>query len=299
MVLRRLGFLTLLGAVLLGCHTRPLAPPPHFQAWRDRRLMDIGGPDGWASLAGLFWLKEGEAIVGTRGDALVRLPMGSAPDVVGKLIRQGDNVRFVSAPGVRVMLRGYSVTERDLVTDVDDQPDILEVGRVKFWILHRGDRRGVRVRDPEAPERKEFSGIPVYSYNTKFRVIARWEPYDPPRKIAVSDITGGRTEEVCPGRLVFTIDDKECRLETVEDSAAGDLFLMFRDETSGKETYGGGRFLHVTKPTATGEVLVDFNLAYNPPCAFTPHATCPVPPRQNALPVEIKAGERYRNPKGH
>jgi len=279
--------------VFSGCQTRLAPAPADWPLWRERRMQDIGGPDGWTSLAGLFWLQEGEQWVGSRGDVPIRLPMGSAPTVVGTLKREGEKVWFTPVPGVRVMLRGYAVTaEHEMVTDVDNAPDILEVGRVKFWILHRGDRRGVRVRDPEAPERTAFTDIRVFIYNPGYRVKARFEPYQPVRKLPVADITGGVTEETCPGALVFQLQDQEVRIDVIEDTDANDLFLLFRDATSGKETYGGGRFLHVNRPDASGEVDVDFNKAYNPPCAFTPYATCPVPPRQNWLSVPIKAGEK-------
>lgn len=281
----------LLGAI--GCRTRLAPAPTSWHAWRERRSVDIAGPDGWASIAGLFWLQEGEQWVGARGDVPVKLPMGSAPNVVGTFRLERGTVRFTPVPGVRVMLRGYAVTaEKELATDVDGAPDILEVGRVKFWILHRGDRRGVRVRDPEAPERINFKEIPVFTYHPAYRVTARFEPYTPPRTLQVADVTGGSNEETCPGALVFQLHEQEVRLDVIDDPEANDFFLLFRDATSGKETYGGGRFLHVRRPNDAGEVDIDFNLAYSPPCAFTAFATCPVPPRQNWLPVPIKAGER-------
>jgi uncharacterized protein (DUF1684 family) len=167
-----------------------------------------------------------------------------------------------------------------------------ETRETYIQILHRGDRRGVRVRDPEAPERTAFTDIRVFTYNPGYRVKARFEPYQPVRKLSVSDITGGVAEETCPGALVFQLHEQEVRIDVIEDTDANDFFLLFRDATSGKETDGGGRFLHVNRPDASGEVDVDFNKAYNPPCAFTPYATCPVPPRQNWLPVPIKAGEK-------
>lgn len=255
--------------------------------------MDIAGPDGWASLAGLHWLKEGEQWVGARGDVPVKLPLGSAPNVVGALRLEQGKVWFTPVPGIRVMLRGYAVTqERELASDVDGAPDILEVGRVKFWILHRGDRRGVRVRDPESPARTSFESLPVFLYHPGYRVTARFEPYTPARTLQVADVTGGSSPETCPGALVFRLHDQELRLDVIEDAEANDFFVLFRDSTSGKETYGGGRFLHVRKPGESGEVEIDFNFAYSPPCAFTAYATCPVPPRQNWLPVPVKAGEK-------
>jgi len=298
--LGRCGWLAslILFAVVCGCQTRLAPPPADWQAWRERRAQDIAGPDGWASLAGLFWLQEGEHWIGARGDVAIHLPPNSAPNVVGTLRREGGRVWFTPVPGVRTMLRGYAVTaERELVTDIDGSPDILECGRVKFWILHRGDRRGVRVRDPEAPERLAFRDIPVFLYNPGYRVTARFEPYQPVRKIEVADVTGGKSEENCPGALVFTLHDQEVRLDVIDDAEANDFFLIFKDATSGKDTYGGGRFLHVPRPNDLGEVQIDFNRAYNPPCGFTPFATCPVPPRQNWLSVPIKAGER--KPLGH
>jgi len=265
-----------------------------WSRWRQRRTEDIGGASGWAALAGLHWLTEGDHVVGSSPESDVRLPEGAAPARVGVLRHQRGAVEFIPEPGVQVRLRGKPAGRTTLSTDASDHPDRLEAGRITFWILERGERRGVRVRDPQGPGRRSFHGIDVFPYDPRWRINARFEPYEPHRVLEVTDITGNVSRESVPGVLVFTLDGRECRLEPVIDREAGDLFINFKDASSAHGTYPGGRFLHVPRPTDVAQpVTVDFNLAYNPPCAFTPYATCPVPPRSNTLPVSIHAGERF------
>ncbi len=206
--------------------------------------------------------------------------------------RKDDRVGFTADPGVEVTLRGKPVDRIELKSDVDGSADALEVGRLKFWVIARGDRRGIRVRDPESATRRALKEIPVFRYREAYRVMARFEPYLPERTLRIADVTGGSSDEVCPGALVFRLEGQEYRVDALDDTEAGDLFVIFRDGTSGRQTYGGGRFLHVRKPMGGGSIEMDFNRAYNPPCAFTPYATCPVPPRQNWLGVDIPAGEK-------
>lgn len=291
--LRRLTLLTCPAWVpLLGCAGRHDLAPTYWLNWRKERFQDIAGPNGWATLAGLHWLEAGDSTVGTDSTSGIRLPEGTAVPRVGVFTRKEDRVGFTAEPGVEVTLRGRPVDRIELKSDVDGAADALEVGRLKFWVIARGDRRGIRVRDPESPVRLGLKEIPVYRYSEAYRVMARFEPYDPPRKLTIADVTGGSKEEVCPGALVFRLGKQEYRLDALDDTEAGDLLVLFRDGTSGRQTYGGGRFLHARKPMGGGGIELDFNRAYNPPCAFTPYATCPVPPRQNWLEVDIPAGEK-------
>ena len=170
-------------------------------------------------------------------------------------------------------------------------PDVLQLGRLRFQLIDRGERIGVRIKDPEARARKEFKGIPTFAPSEKWRITARWEPADPPREIAVPNVLGEIERSPSPGTAVFTVDGKEYRLTPVLEVDSPDLFFIFADETNRTETYGAGRFLYA-QPAKGGTVILDFNQAYNPPCAFSAFATCPLPPKQNRLALRVEAGEK-------
>lgn len=211
-------------------------------------------------------------------------------------------VWFEGAPGVTWKLtRDGKTSETDprfLQHDDDGQatPDVVEMGRLRWWILRRGDRLAVRVKDPQAPARLQFGGLPSFPWSSGWELEARLEPGAPGQTHPIRDITGLTRNEPVAGTLVFRREGQECRLLALHDRSAGDLFLLFRDGTSGRETYGPGRFLHVPLPDAQGRTRLDFNRAYNPPCAFTEHATCPRPPAENTLRLRVTAGERRYQP---
>ena len=273
----------------IACRVRPAVD--NHATWRAERAKSIGGPEGWTTLAGLHWLSEGTQTIGSGAACGVKLPAGSAPEIVGTLVRSGTGVRFEPAPGVEARLRGIVVGGLDLKSDAAGKPDELAVGRVRFWMLARGERRAIRVRDPGTPERRAFHGIPTHSYDARWVFAARWEPAVPPRQIRITDVTGGSAMENVAGTLAFEIDGRGFRLDALEDPEVHDLWVLFGDATSGHTTYGSGRFLHVPMPGQDGRTQIDFNRAYNPPCAFTRHATCPLPPRENWLPIAVSAGE--------
>jgi len=159
-------------------------------------------------------------------------------------------------------------------------------------VIKRGDRIGVRVRDPKSPVRTGFKGLEYFAADPAYKVTAEFVPYEKPRKMPVPTVIGTVEEMDAPGRVRFVIAGKELWLDpVVEDPKEPSLFFIFKDETSGRETYPAGRFLYADMPK-DGKVVLDFNKAYNPPCAFTPYATCPLPPKRNALPVRIEAGEK-------
>ena len=169
---------------------------------------------------------------------------------------------------------------------------MLELGRLSLHVIERGGRLGIRLKDRESPLRKAFTGLSWFPIDERYRVVARFVPYDPPKALKVPNVLGNVTPMPSPGRAEFTIDGKAVQLDGVlEEPDATELFFIFRDQTSGHETYGAGRFLYADLPK-DGKLVLDFNKAYNPPCAFTPYATCPLPPPQNRLPVRIEAGRR-------
>ena len=166
----------------------------------------------------------------------------------------------------------------------------MSIGSLRWYIIKRDDKYGVRLRDIDANLRKEFKGIDTYPVNEDWKITAKFEAYNPPKTISIPSIIGTVEEDMAPGALVFEKDGKEYRLDPVVEG--DEFFIIFADETSGEETYGAGRFLYTAMPDSTGNVILDFNKAYNPPCAFTPYATCPLPPKQNYLKLRITAGEK-------
>jgi uncharacterized protein len=258
--------------------------------WRAAREANLRADGGWLTVAGLFWLKPGENRFGADPSDEVVLPPGSAPEQAGVFRFEGDSVRVSVLPGVSITLGGAPVTERTLIDDSDGEPDVLSLRRVTLQVIRRQDRLGIRLKDLDSVYRKQFTGLHWYPIDPRWRLTARFVPYDPPRKLSVPNILGQVSDESCPGYVVFTVDGKEHRLEPVAETGESELFFVFSDGTTGETTYPGGRFL-VADPPKGGTVVLDFNRAYNPPCAFTPYATCPLPPASNRLEVAIPAGE--------
>jgi uncharacterized protein (DUF1684 family) len=245
-------------------------------AWRKQREERLEAPGGWLSLVGLFWLHEGENSFGKDPANQIVLPDG--PARAGAFELHGGKVT--------IKMDGQS---RELWPD---SADVANIGRLSMLVLKRGDKFAIRLKDPESEARRTFHGIEYYPPAEDYRVSARWVAE--PRKIPILNITGQTEDMDSPGYAVFQLHGQELRLRPVlETPDAQELFYIFRDQTSGKETYGAGRFYYSAMPKE-GRVELDFNKAYNPPCAFTPYATCPLPPQQNILALRVEAGElRY------
>jgi uncharacterized protein (DUF1684 family) len=258
------------------------------ERWRKQREAALRGDEGWLTIAGLYWLKEGVNRAGAAAANEIVLPPGSAPPRIGAFTFRGGKTTFTAEPGVEVSCNGKPVQSLVLRSDADDSPDVLRIGALSMWVIRRGDRYAVRLRDLNAPARKQFQGLRWFPIDESWRIRARWVPYNPPKKVSVLNIVGIEEPAVVPGYASFQIAGKEYRLEPTEE--AGRLFFVFRDLTAGKETYPAGRFLYADPPQG-GAVILDFNKAYNPPCAFTAYATCPLPRPENRLPVRIPAGE--------
>jgi uncharacterized protein len=272
----------------------PAEPPEHRQEierWRARRLERLRSPEGWLTLVGLFWLEPGKNAVGSDPGNRVVLPAGKAAPFLGTLDRSGDAVTFHGAPGAGVTSSGAPVATLALRSDKDGDPTPLSVGTLTFYVISRGDRLGVRVKDSDSEARLGFHGLDYFPIDPSWRVEARFEPYDPPKKVAVPNILGSVDQEDCPGALVFQRDGKTYRLDPVLERGETDFFVIFGDRTNGTDTYGAGRFLYASPPVG-GRTVLDFNKAYNPPCVFTPFATCPLPPAENRLPTRVEAGEK-------
>ena len=261
--------------------------------WRAQHEATLKADDGWLTVVGLDWLKDGENRVGSNPNFEVRLPK-SAPDRVGTLTVKAGRVRFRPEKGVAVTMNGAPATEAELKPDIDANYDRLAIGRVKFFIIKREEKLGVRIKDNDSATRREFTGLRWYPSDASWRVQAKFIPWDKPRKVTFDTLVGVKEEDESPGYVTFLRGGKEHRLEPVVDG--NDLWFVMRDQTSGHATYGASRFLYAEMPKSglkqSGTVEIDFNKAENPPCVFTDFATCPLPPPQNRLSLAVTAGEQ-------
>jgi uncharacterized protein (DUF1684 family) len=233
-----------------------------YPEWRANYEASLKAPDGWLSVAGLQWLKEGENTVDLHNQKPVALRLDH-----GKVTYE----------------------KRQLKSDATDHPDVLKFGDISLTVIERGGKFGVRLRDPNAETRRDFTGCKWFPADLAWLIKAKWVAYPKPKSIAITNILGMTDQEPSPGYAEFTLQGKTMRLEPVLED--GELFFMFKDATSARTTYGAGRFLYAALPKGN-EVELDFNKATNPPCAFTAFATCPLPPKQNILAVAIEAGEK-------
>lgn len=272
--------------------------------WRADLAKQLQEPDGWLTLIGLEWLKPGDNSFGSaNGNALIVQAPVSA--FLGMVQLNGDSLQLLPPSGgypKALFVDGQPPSNpQKLASDESDHPSKITAGTVTITIIHRGDRYALRIKDSKAPTRTQFHGLRWFPPNEAYRVQAKWIPYDPPRKVEIPTILGTEIMSDVPGAAEFTLEGKTFRLEPIEESPEDkELFFIFRDTTSTTETYGAGRFLYTPLPdhgiSQTGEVVLDFNRAQNPPCAYTPYATCPLPPPQNRLPIPVPAGQqRYHD----
>jgi uncharacterized protein len=264
------------------------------EAWRAARLARLTGPEGWLTVVGLHWLREGANPVGAGASNAVLLPVGRAPDRVGTIVVSGEGASFVPDPGSPVVHAGHSVSAPlELSDDLERSPTVLELGSLRLHVIRRyRDRLAVRVRDLESPARKAFGGIEHYPVDERWRFEARFEPYDPPRISQAPTVLDMEETYPTPGALAFDHGGATHHLDAFLEPGETDLFIVFGDVTNGRETYGGGRYLYTKQADERGIVELDFNRAYNPPCVFTAHATCAIPLPQNRLPFRVEAGEK-------
>ena len=252
---------------------------------------------GWLGLVGLYWLRDGENRIGSGPDNDIILP-ASVPDHIGVVIYNNGVATLRAMRGVPVYCNGKQVTLKTLVADIYEKPDFLQVGDLTLILLHRAGRHLIRVWDKNSELRKNFTGFNQYPVNPDYCIEARYTAYDTPRLIRIQDVLEIYHETPFQGYVTFKLKEEEYRLEAQVDED-NLMRLAFWDETNGDATYVGGRFLVVEMPM-DGKVTIDFNRAYNPPCAYTDFATCPLPPPENRLPIRIEAGEKaYRAISGH
>ncbi len=290
--------LTLCLALLVACHPQeekaktPTNYDAGIQKWRSERLARLTSGDSWLTLVGLYWLHDGANRIGSdRAQNDIVFP-AKAPAKVGTITLHEGTVTI--EPAAPITIGGKAITgPTPLVPDTDaNGPTVVQVGTMRFHIIKRGERFGIRAKDPDNEARTHFKGLDYYPIDPKWRVEAHFEPYNPPKKVAITDVLGQTNEETSPGALVFTIDGQTYRIDPILEQGESDYFIIIKDATSGDTTYPAARYLYATPAGPDGNVIVDFNKAYNPPCAFTSFATCPLPPPQNRLPIRIEAGEK-------
>ncbi|WP_434990191.1 DUF1684 domain-containing protein [Xanthomonas melonis] len=297
----------LVAAALIGCgrETPSPAAPAELDktfladnaAWREERLRELRAPDGWTSLVGLHWLTLKAHYIGSSADSGIRLAVG--PPKMGMVATEGRTVWFVPERGAALTVDGKPLSGRiRFQSDRDPQPTTIRFddGKGVLSLIQRGDRYALRVRHADAPSRTNFAGLEYWPLDPSWRITARYVPNDVGKTIPIVDIVGITSTQANAGAIEFERDGKAYRLETIgEPGRPG--FVVFADRTSGHGSYSAGRFLDLDVPDASGHVVVDFNRAYNPPCAFTPFATCPLPPPENRIDLAVSAGEKaYKVP---
>ena len=263
------------------------------QAWREQRAARLLEPDGWASLTGLHWIAPGAHYVGSDADNGMRLTMG--PEHLGMIELADAGLRFVPEPGLALTLDGEPLQGATELRADDAEAGPSEIGfdggKGRATVIKRGERYALRVRHAEAPTRTGFSGLDYWPADRDWLVDATYVANPPGQTIDIANIVGTTDQVPNPGAIEFVRDGATHRIEAL-DEGGDELFLVFADRTNGHGSYGAGRFLYVPKPGPDGRVPVDFNRAYNPPCAFTAFATCPLPPPENRLDLAVTAGEK-------
>ncbi|WP_143393380.1 DUF1684 domain-containing protein [Fimbriiglobus ruber] len=271
-----------------------------LQAWRDAQEKSLRADNGWLTLAGRFPLKVGANTFGTGSDNDVVFPpelQGVGPDRLGTLHVDAVSKRVALklAAGVTMVAGGKEFTgERVLGTDIDtDKRDWVGIGRLRMHIIVRGGRYIVRLADNESAVRKNFAGRVWYPANERFKVEATFRASPAGKTVRIVNVLGEPSDQPCPGYVEFKLDGETQTLDAIAEGEG--LFIVFRDRTAGETSYKASRFLTVEKmPKPDAKFTLDFNRAYNPPCAFSEFTTCPLPPKQNILKIRVEAGEKYR-----
>lgn len=276
--------------IMVSTGTQEAAYLEKIAQWR--RKMDDGlrSEDGWLTLVGLFWLDEGVSTIGAHPDSDMLLPAESAPDHLGTIEFANGQAIFHAAADVAVTVDGVKTEKAVLRNDIDkDGPSLVRYGSITFFVIKRDDSYGIRARDSRNPARAEFTGRKWFPIDPQYQIQGKFIPRESPRIIPVVTSTGHFESMTNPGRVEFTVHGQTLALEAFA-SKTNEVWFVFKDATSGRSTYGAGRFL--SAPLGEdGSVTLDFNKAYHPPCSFTPYATCPRPLKENVLSVEIAAGE--------
>jgi uncharacterized protein (DUF1684 family) len=263
-----------------------------IEKFRQSREAKLTSDTGWLTIAGLSFLTKPETTVGSDAANDVVLPAGAPARVGTFVLAKNGKVSVSLEPGVSVkLLDGKQFSGGPIKSDGEGSPDRLVLGDVQVWVHQSGDRPAIRVRDRNNHLRKAFTGMKWYPVNAAYRVDGTFLPYDKPKHLKIPNMLGDIDDMESPGHVKFTLNGKEHNMAVITEDE-DNFWFIFRDLTSGDETYPAARFLYTPRPDANGKVTLDFNRAENPPCAFNPYATCPLPPQENRLKVRVEAGEK-------
>lgn len=261
------------------------------EEWHKRRISSLTAETGWLSLAGLYWLKQGENTFGSAKDNDIIFP-GDTPKYMGTLVLKDSIVNISVKKNITIFSDSIQVTKMELVNDLHEDRTVLSHDNYSWYILKRQDKYGIRLKNHQHPNRKNFKGIDRYPVDIKWRIKARLEKYDLPKKLKAVNVLGQVSELPSPGKLVFEINGETFNIDPVSTSNGKRYWIIFGDKTNAIETYGAGRYLYIDAIDETGETYIDFNQCYNPPCAFSEFSTCTLPPKQNMLKIKVTAGEK-------
>jgi uncharacterized protein (DUF1684 family) len=262
-----------------------------IEAWRQKLDQSMRAENGWLALAGLFWLEPGPNSFGSDASNDIQLPGDLSPGRVGSFVLEDDLVRLILDEPGQLQLNDSPAIPATLEPDLSGEPDVLTLGHLTLMVIQRGDQLGVRLWDNQRPERTDFEGRSWFPIRPEYRIETRLERHDPPRQLQILSTSGGTQLATGVGRLDFQLAGQDCSLEALE-GGPDSVSLIFKDATADTETYPSGRFL-VAPLLDDDQVILDFNRAYNPPCAFSAYTTCPLPLPDNVLKVRIEAGERF------
>jgi len=277
--------------ILISCNNQKNSKPsPEYekeiQQWKEKRLQAIVGEGGWATLVGLDWLNEGENKMGSDSTNQIIVP-GNVPALLGTFFKQGDQIIFEADVESKITVSDSIVKSINIQMDANP---VFEWETFQWFIIKRGEKYGVRIKNSQSPVVMNFHGLHYFPLDPKWNLKARFELHSPINTIRIQNVMGMIDDYPNPATIYFEIDGKEYSLEAL-DEGTDEYFIIFSDKTSTEETYGSGRYMYIAKEPTDGYLILDFNKSYNPPCAFTPYATCPLPPEQNQLSIAITAGE--------
>jgi uncharacterized protein (DUF1684 family) len=265
-----------------------------FEKWKAELVDDL--KQNWLVLAGLFWLKPGANTFGSAEDNAIVLSSGPAHG--GVFQRNGKDVTVELQPGVQAKIDGKTQMKAVLKADVSGSPTVIELGSLRMKVIERGDRLGIRVKDVDSPAARNYTGPAFFPIDMQYSVTGIFVPSDGKKAVDVPNVLGDVTPTPIVGEVHFKLNGRELTLSALGGEPTKGLSFVISDLTSKTDTYPGGRFLE-TDPVTDGKVVLDFNRAYNPPCAVTPYATCPLAPKENRLAIAIPAGEKYDRKHGH
>lgn len=301
----RTAFILLLSTFLLcPARSQDSAWQKETAVWREEHKADLLKPDGWLALVDLEWLQPGDSSVGSAADSKIRLASGPAHLAIIHL--DGETVTLNPPAGgfpPDFLVAGAPARSQSLRAEPnkDKLSPRLTIGDLSMYVIRREARFALRIKDSHSPAIVGFHGLRWYAPDPAYRVTAKWIPYSPHKIITLATLVGTNYDQPVPGVAEFTISGKLFRLEPVlEDPAVAKLFFILRDTTRISTTYEACRFLYTAFPTngldKPGELVLDFNRLENPPCAYTPYSTCPLPPAGNRLPIPLPVGEqRYHH----